>query len=145
MQHSLNFALDVVDGWPPAGSECLPFEPTEQGYRLLSPPLFLKDLSVGDVIACKVDEASGLVSEWAHVEQSEHTTITMLRMGGLRVLDAGLEKLRALGCSTTSVDELGICSVDVPATVSMDDVDDVLDELEEAEVPIAFPSMRHPE
>jgi hypothetical protein len=50
MTASLQFSLDVEGGWPPVGSESLPFIERLEGFELMVPPLFVKDLAVGDVI-----------------------------------------------------------------------------------------------
>lgn len=47
----LGFALEIDDGWPPVAVESLPLRVTREGHVVEAPPLFVKDLSVGDVIA----------------------------------------------------------------------------------------------
>lgn len=34
----LSFLLDVVDGWPPVGVECLPVRETPRGHEVLAAP-----------------------------------------------------------------------------------------------------------
>ena len=148
-QTSRTFALDVktddAGTWPPASAECLPFEKHAQGLRLLVAPLFVGGLSVGDVIDCEVDEVSQLVFDWNHVSKSDHTTIWLLGISDSAVLLDGLERLRGLDCSTSSQDQFGVHSIDVPGEVSMEAVDVILDELEASGVMVACPSFRHPE
>lgn len=140
----LTFALDVEDDWPPVAVECLPFERVVNGYRLLSVPLFVKHLSVGDVIAPEFDD-HGEVSSWLQVLPSEHTTVWLLRLRATRQIGDVLAKLRDLGCNTSSLDSLGCHAIDVPAAVPITTVDQCLDSLDAAQVAVAFPSMRHPE
>ena len=142
---NLSFPLDVQDGWPPAAVECLPFEPEDAGVRLLVAPLFVRGLSVGDVLQYKMDTVSRQVAEWRHVTKSDHSTFWLLASGDERVLLDGLEQLRSLGCSTVSAAQLGVFSVDVPGTVSMAAVDAILEILEGRGLPVACPSRRHPD
>lgn len=140
---SLTFALDVKDGWPPAGAECLPFHRDGGGFRLLVAPLFVRGLSVGDVIECEIDRVNGMVFEWSHLSKSGHSTFWLLRQDDEQVLLDGLEKLRALGCSTVLAPRVGMFSVDVPAAISIDAVDAVFQGLVDHGVAIACPSLRH--
>lgn len=52
----LKFPLDVEDDWPPVAVEGLPFDVALGGYVATVPPLFVKDLSVGDVIAVEIGD-----------------------------------------------------------------------------------------
>ena len=49
----LHFILNVVDEWPPVAIEGVPCIQVEGGYRIETPPLFVKGLSVGDVISAE--------------------------------------------------------------------------------------------
>ena len=138
----LNFALDVDDGWPPVATECVPFERVSTGYRTLSAPLFVKDLSVDDIIEPDFD-ANGLVTAWKHVSRSENTTIWLLRLAHTTQLDIVLARLRDLDCNTVSGDSLGCYAIDVPKRIPMAVVDEALAALDTESV--AFPSFRHAE
>jgi len=142
---SLVFALPVEDGWPPVASECLPFHADRDRYELLDPPLFVKDLSVGDVIQAKVDAVSQCVFEWRHVTKSAHSTVWLLRTRPSDSIDRVLAELRELGCNTVRFEQGGVYAIDVPASLQMTVVDDVLERLDRASVAVAFPSMRHEE
>jgi len=144
MSLSLQFPLEVEDDWPPVGSESLPFERKREDYECLASPLFVKDLSAGDVIKIKKD-GEGFVSSWEHVERSGRSTIWLLRLANNNQIEPCLQRLRSLGCNTASVDEFGCYSIDVPETLPIAAVDEVLEELDPELVAIAFPSMRHPE
>ncbi|MCB9878919.1 MAG: DUF4265 domain-containing protein [Planctomycetes bacterium] len=142
---NLSFPLDVQDGWPPVAVECLPFKTEDAGVRLLVAPLFVRGLSVGDVLECTIESDTEHVTAWRHVTKSDHSTFWLLRAGDERVLLDGLERLRSIGCSTVGVAQLGVFAVDVPGEVSMDTVDSILDSLVERGFPVACPSSRHPE
>ena len=144
MTVSLQFPFDVEDGWPPVGSESLPFDRLSIGYKCLSPPLFVKNLSVGDIIEIKEDDV-GFISHWSHLHKSDHSTIWLLRLKNSPPIEAALQALRALRCNTTGVDSFGCYAIDVPQSLSLSSVDIVLDELDPESVAIAFPSIRHAE
>jgi hypothetical protein len=139
---SLQFPLQVVDDWPPVGSESLSFEKGLIGYTLLVPPMFTSELSVGDVVEIFKDEF-GFVSRWRHLARSGRSVIWILRISNGAFIEQTLNKLREVGCNTTGVDDLGCYSVDIPEDVSIKSVDAVLDELDTNAVAVAFPSFRH--
>ena len=144
MSVSLQFALPMDEDWPPIGSESLPFDKVGKGYRCLSVPLFVKDLSVGDVI--EINKSSGIfIESWCHIERSNRSTLWLLRLSDNPPIQNCLVALRLLECNTTGLDEFGCYAVDIPESVSIIDVDAILDELDDDLVAIAFPSMRHPD
>jgi hypothetical protein len=124
------------------GSESLPFDKGAEGYRCLSVPLFVKDLSVGDVISASQD-AEGFVDSWAHVLKSGNSTVWLLRLAGEPPIAACLEQLRSLQCNTSGLESFGCYAVDVPAALPLADVDAVLEMLDQDLVAVAFPSLRH--
>lgn len=142
---SLEFPLDVEDGWPPVAVECLPFRAVPEGYVALVPPLFVKDLSVGDVIDVTREAGGPRVLSWRHVARSASTTIWLLRMRRSETIRAVLAALRGLSCNTASSEELGVFSIEVPAAVPIEAVDRILAQLDAEAVAVAFPSMRHGE
>ena len=139
---SLQFPLDIEDGWPPVGSESLPVEEVPEGQIVSVPPLFVKGLSVGDVIKVELD-IDGFVSSWIHVEESGRSVVWVMRLTGEPEIAGALEQMRALGCNTTSLDDYGCHAVDVPADLDMKTIDEILDRLDPDQVAAAFPSMRH--
>lgn len=142
MTVSLQFPLNVEDEWPPVGSESLAFEKMPDGYEAKGPPLFVRNLSVGDIIDVSKDEF-GFVSKWWHLGKSSRSVVWLLRLSATEEIDRSLEKLRMVGCNTAGAEVLGCYSVDVPENVTMATVDAVLDALDASEVAVAFPSMRH--
>lgn len=144
-KRSLRFPLDVEDGWPPVAVECLPFTVVAGGLELQAAPLFVKKLSVGDVI--RVVARKDEVRSWKHRRRSKHSTIWLLETarGAKRQVAAVGKRLRALGCVTTTAEQLGVHAVDVPPEASLADVDAVLATLDGEKVAVAFPSLRHPD
>lgn len=141
---SFVFPLEVVDDWPPVASESLLFARCAGGYRALACPLFVKGLSVDDVVDVDLD-ANQYVSRWRHVSRSRRSTIWILRLAAENGIEDVLSKLRALGCNTVGVDEFGSYAVDVPESVHLDKVDPILECLDESSAGVAFASLRHEE
>lgn len=141
---SLKFPLNVVDGWPPVAVESLPFRLSTDGYHALVAPLFVKDISVGDVISAQLDHEN-LVESWQHLVRSGRTTIWLLRLKQPNRIDLVLTELRAIECNSVGLDAVGCYAIDVPETVPIDSVDAVLSTLDSDSVAVAYPSMRHPE
>jgi hypothetical protein len=138
----LNFTLEVDDGWPPFAGECIPCTHVMGGYRIEAPPLFIKDISVGDVIAVNQDN-TGNVTSWKHVHRSARTTIWLLRLNESDAIERVLSNLRSIHCNTASLPELGVFSIDIPQDVAIDSVDHFLADLDQASVAVAYPSIRH--
>ncbi len=143
-QVPLVFPLEIHDGWPPAAVESLPFQKTPAGLQALVAPLFVKDLSVGDVIEADMGP-DRQVESWRHIARSGHTTIWLLRQAQTDSIAPVLASLRQLGCTTVTLEEAGAYSVDVPESVPIQTVDAVLEQLDSDAVAVAFPSMRHPD
>ncbi len=140
---SLTFKLDVVDQWPPVAVACIPVTATGDQYEVGAAPLFVKGLSVGDVIV--VDELhDGQVMRWHHLRISGNSTVWLLRQseGGKPEL---LASLRELGCHTTWSGQCGVASVQVPAQVAASELDRRLLVIEQAGFAVAYPSWRHEE
>jgi hypothetical protein len=141
---SLTFPLSVEDDWPPVSTESLPFTETDDGFLAQVAPLFVKDLSVGDLLNVTLGP-NNIVQSWTHNQRSSRSTIWLLRLKEGPEIIQILQKLRDLDCNTVTMDTLGCYSIDVPETIAISDVDVVLDTLDKDAVAIAFPSMRHPE
>jgi hypothetical protein len=141
---NLKFHLAVEDDWPPVSVESLPFIPLERSYNLLDPPLFINNLSVGDIINADIDEDNFVLS-WYHIHRSRRSTIWLLRLKQSNSIRSTLIALRKLKCNTVSLETLGCYSVDVPEDLKITIVDAVLGALDDTEVAVAFPSLRHPD
>ncbi|MBI5270773.1 MAG: DUF4265 domain-containing protein [Burkholderiales bacterium] len=124
--------------------ESMPFRKVPAGYQAQAAPLFVKDLSVDDVIAVDLGDEN-TVKSWRHIARSARTTIWLLRLKQPHGIDAALTKLRQLGCNSVALDVAGCYAVDVPGSISMEKVDAILRSLDGDTVATAFPSMRHPD
>lgn len=144
MPLSLQFQLKPENGWPPFGSESLPFEKVIHGYKCLSAPLFVKKLSVDDVVSIEQDEEN-FVTSWRHLRKSERSVVWLLRLQDNPPIQACLHSLRSLQCNTSGLDDFGCYAIDVPPSLALSDVDDVLGVLDSELVAIAYPSLRHKE
>ncbi|MEZ4259274.1 MAG: DUF4265 domain-containing protein [Polyangiaceae bacterium] len=141
---SLTLPLEVEDGWPPVSAESLPFRRTTEGYVALVPPLFVKDLSVDDIIRFAPGDAGSDVASWWHVSRSRRSTLWLLKSSNSdTTVGRVLAELRALECNTVGLDQFGVYSVEIPETVLLEDVDKILEHLDADSVAVAFPSMRH--
>jgi hypothetical protein len=138
------FALAVKDGWPPVSVEHLPCVVVANGYRIATPPLFVRGISLDDVVQCELAPGNGCAFSFTHVEKSDHTTIWLAGQRALGAIEAALPQLQALGCWTVRCDAFGVFAVDVPGAVAMERVEAVFDALEAAGAAIAIPSFRHP-
>ena len=140
----LKFQLAVDDGWPPVTAEALWCMLTPTGYLVESIPLFVKDLSVGDVIDAAPD-AEGRVWEWEQVDESNRSTIWLARLSGAGndAILAVLDELHALNCTWASAGQLGCYALDVPPECPLGEVDALLARLDPAAVAVAYPSLRH--
>jgi len=105
----------------------------------------VKGLSVDDVIEVTLEGEDQRVAAWRHVARSGRTTIWLLRMRSSDTIEAVLAELRNVGCNTVGLAQLGTYAVDVPESVSIETVDEMLGRLDPETVAVAFPSMRHEE
>jgi hypothetical protein len=146
MTRNLYFQLEVDDGWPPVSVEVMSCEEEAGGYLVKSPPIFIKGISVGDVITANPD-SEGRVWEWQHLSQSMHTTIWLARLEeeAQTDIDEIVEKLRGFDCRIAEIRTLGCYSVDVPPQCPIDRIDEVLDDVDAERIAVAFPSFRHPD
>lgn len=142
MTISLSFILDVRDGWPPVGSESIAFDEVGDGYKVLVAPLFVKDISVGDVISPSFED-DGFIKKWQHKSRSGRSVIWLLRIADSNEIDSCLSDVRKLGCNTAGVDDFGCYNIDVPENVPIKSVDEILLRLNDREVAVAYPSFRH--
>ncbi|MDQ1835503.1 DUF4265 domain-containing protein [Massilia scottii] len=139
----LHFRLNVVDEWPPVAVEGVLCTAVDKGYRIESPPLFVKGISVGDIIEVAFDLENDVAS-WQPISQSGRTTAWILRTGSGNNIATVLPELRALGCQIVELPELGCYAVDIPPEVSIADIDACLARLDGNSTAVAFPSYRHP-
>jgi hypothetical protein len=140
---SFTFPLEVVDDWPPVAAEGLVFEPFLRGWRLVVPPLFVKKLSVGDVV--RIHQSKGIVRDWNHLSKSKSTTIWLLLKtdGAEKIATLVLARLDKMGCQTVLARTLSSASVSVPDTVPIASVDKIIARVDPTDIAVAYPSFRH--
>lgn len=142
---ALIFPIRRKNDWPPApiGSECIPCTVEGDNYRVLVAPLFIKNLSVGDLIRIEAGKIEN-VKKWKHVEKSRNSVIwIMSRMPtNAALFKSVLDKLKSLNCFISSLEHLGHYSICVPGECKIAKVDWQLDKLGES-VFICWPSFRH--
>ena len=138
----IGFSLEVDDeGWPPIGWEWLHATKTDVGLKIESLPLFVKDISVFDVIRVELNDER-IVTRWSHVGKSKRSVVWIMTYGNYDA-DFALQALRELGCNTESLKSFKYYAVDVPAEIHFDGVDHVLESLDKNMSAVAFPSFRH--
>lgn len=138
----LLFMLDIDDDWPPVSIEGIPCKVLDGNYQIKAPPLYVKEISVDDIISVIFDSA-GKVSSWHHVKKSNRSTIWLLRTAETHNIEKVLQDLRQLDCNTVRLPQYGSYSIDVPAEVKIKKIDACLEKLTPDCVAIAFPSFRH--
>ena len=139
----LLFRLEVdEDGWPPVGAESLPVKEQGEGlFQILVPPVFIKNLSVNDVVAAETD-SEGYVTSWAHTSKSKRTTIWVLQ-GTADNLGPLIDDMLSDGGNVERFNQIKLLSFDVPESVSTEKLDMWLRTIEAAGAIIAEPSFRH--
>lgn len=141
----LHFCLNIEDDWPPVSVEGILVSHTaDKKYRIETPPLFIKGLSVGDVIDAVMDSEKKVTS-WQAISQSGRSTIWLLRMAEPSNIEKVLVELEKYGCSVINLSQFGCYSIDVPEDCNIKVIDECLAKLDESRVAIAYPSFRHPD
>lgn len=143
MEH-LNFALDIVDDWPPVSSECISCKKVALGYKVTVAPIFIKNLSVNDIIAAEPDHVNGMIFEWSHIVKSARSTVWVMELGNSSAKEC-ITELQELGCNIVKFVQYRTHSIDVPDSLSCADLDSVLKKYESEGIAIAYPSWRHEE
>ncbi len=138
----LLFALDVDDNWPPVSIEGIPCTMVDGAYQIKAAPLFVKEISVDDIIEVVFD-SSEKVSSWHHIQKSNRSTIWLLRIAESHNIESVLQELRLLNCNTVRLPEYGSYSIDVPGDIKIQEVDSCLAKLDPDCIAIAYPSFRH--
>ena len=142
MSAFLIFRLEEVQsGWPPVGAESLPVQKVAYGFRIQTPPFFVKDISVGDIVRCEFDD-EGYASNLVFIERSRRSTVWVAPRKLPEWPLAKAELLQA-GCDIENLNQFGIAAIDVPEHVSLSRLDRVLLPLTMAGGFVAYPSLRH--
>jgi hypothetical protein len=135
------FALDVEDGWPPAGSEGVWCEFVEKGYKLVNAPFFISGLAYGDLFTAEKDEVNEHIFEFEVVEESGHSLVWLMNLEDANI-ESELKRARDLGCNTEGLDQLNYHAIDVPPHIDVKKFDKIIDSLESKGVATAFPVWR---
>jgi hypothetical protein len=138
----LIFRLNIEDGWPPVGAESLPIQSLDDNARVIECPLFIKNISSGDILNYTLD-SEGYVSEWSHVHKSRNSTVWILKQSANACITSILDKLFKLGCNIIHLSDFGLYAVDINEAVPFSEVELLLDSIDESEFAVAYPSQRH--
>lgn len=141
MSAMLDFVLDIDDGWPPVAKQCMACVRREDGYQVQAPPLFIKNLSVGDVVDVRFGDEGEVVS-WTHIARSARSTVWIMVSGDYMVSGA-LERLKTMGCNVVELEQYRYYAVDVPEECAVERLDECLNAFDNRKVSVAFPSFRH--
>jgi hypothetical protein len=116
--------LEKVEDYPPVDYEEFWSTPMGEGrFRIENIPFFAKGLALGDIVSAALEEEVLRFQEV--VEASGHSTIRVI-VSSEDAVPAVVERFESLGCATeTSYDRL--VALDVPPSVSLDDVREKLD------------------
>jgi hypothetical protein len=136
------FALDVEDDWPPVAVEHVWCERAGDVYQLKNAPFFIQGLAPGDKFTAQPDSVNGCIFEFAVVESSGHSLVWVIELDGHR-LGSFKQELLALGCSIEGFPKFNLHAVDVPAAVDVKVINDVIENMEEGGLSLAFPIWRH--
>ena len=137
----LIFELERDDEWPPVAKECLTCSDCGVGYKIQVPPLFIKDMSVGDVVSVEMNDTGDVVA-WRHLSRSRQSTAWIMASPG-GAIESVIECLKNLSCNVVRFEEYRYFAVDIPAEVRIEDVDACLGAIKEGEASFVFPSFRH--
>ena len=144
MSNTLSFKLTADDaGWPPYESETMPIERVGCGFRIVVPPLFVKGLSVGDVITGELD-SEGYLQNFSHVMVSRRSTVWVM-LKSFPHWEQIQTALLSAGCKVVPFRQLGFYSVDLSAEVSLKMFDEIIAPLVNGGGELAYPSLRHGE
>lgn len=103
--------------------------------------LFIKEMSVGDLITIQRDSEGDVIS-WSHLVKSSRSTLWLMAYGDYSV-EGVLDGLKRLGCNVEDLKQFRYFSIDVPEDCSLADLDQCLDGLDEENSALAYPSFRH--
>jgi hypothetical protein len=129
------------DGWPPFGSESLYVTKSEVGWRVEVAPLFVKGISVYDEGVVELN-SEGYVKSWNCIIRSRRSVVWVLMKFDFPIDDILLQ-LGELGCGHSLSKEAGMLSIDLPESVKISELDQILFEVIDKTHGVAYPSFRH--
>jgi len=137
----LVFALEIDDGWPPISAEGVWCEKVDDNYRLLNTPFFIPDLACGDIFKAIPDPINQNIFEFDVIEESGNSVIWVMNNNDLDI-QPFTETLHKIGCVFEGFPRYSLLSVDVPSTVDIVALEELLDLFEEQGLDFAYPVWR---
>jgi hypothetical protein len=135
MNRKLGFPLPVQEDWPPYDVEHIWVEDVGGNYKVKSFPFFIKGISYDDIIDVKTND-DGYVLDWHHVCKSGNSTIWIIERKETKVA----EDLISIGAGIEEYPEHHLMSVNIPPSIDLKILDEVLRRYEDAEtVEVAVP------
>jgi hypothetical protein len=144
--------LPDEDDWPPFAVEALWCHREGANFRVLTCPLFVKGVAVGDLIGATVEcePASPTLLEvrsFEVLEASDHSTIWMFA-DDAKLREMLRSRLHEVGCSTEGgpAGAPGLVAIDVPGGLNLGQLDELLQPFCENErIEVVYPALRHAE
>ncbi|WP_435273788.1 DUF4265 domain-containing protein [Psychrobium sp. nBUS_13] len=140
----LVFALEIDDGWPPISAEGVWCEKVDDHYKLLNTPFFIPDLARGDIFKAIPDLINQNIFEFDVIEESGNSVIWVMNNNDIDI-QPFTETLQKLGCVFEGFPRYSLLSVDVPSTVDIATLEELLDLFEELGLDFAYPVWRFSE
>jgi hypothetical protein len=137
----LVFALEIDDGWPPLSAEGVWCEKVDDNYKLLNTPFFIPDLACGDTFKATPDPINQNIFEFDIIEESGNSVIWVMNNSDLDT-QPFTEELKKIGCTFESFPRFSLISIDVPSTVDIIALEELLDLFEELGLDFAYPVWR---
>ncbi|MBA6250953.1 MAG: hypothetical protein ACI87J_000157 [Colwellia sp.] len=137
----LVFALEIDDGWPPISAEGVWCEKVDDNYKLLNTPFFIPDLACGDIFKAIPDPINQNIFEFDVIEESGNSVIWVMNNNDLDI-QPFTETLQKIGCVFEGFPRYSLLSVDVPSTVDIVALEELLDLFEELGLDFAYPVWR---
>ncbi|MBD8513368.1 DUF4265 domain-containing protein [Photobacterium sp. GJ3] len=99
--------------------------PDGKGFKLDNIPFYVKGVSLGDVVSA--EEVDGCLYMKELLEPSGHSTVRIWFASDQEVQSVR-ETLESMGCSSEVSDQPRLIAVDIPPTISYDEIRAYLDE-----------------
>jgi len=137
----LVFALEIDEGWPPISAEGVWCEKVDDNYKLLNTPFFIPDLACGDIFKAIPDPINQNIFEFDVIEESGNSVIWVMNNNDLDI-QPFTETLQKIGCAFEGFPRYSLLSVDVPSTVDIVALEELLDLFEDLGLDFAYPVWR---
>ena len=134
----LVFALEIDNGWPPISAEGVWCEKIEETYKLLNTPFFIPDLACGDIFTAIADPINQNIFEFDVIEESGNSVVWVMNNDNIDIKPF-TEKLKKIGCTFEGFPRFSLLSIDVPSTVDIIALKELLDLFDEMGLDFAYP------